>query len=65
MRVGVLWTNLSLRELARRLAELGTPASRRMIRRLLRQLKLGRRTAAEEENHGRGQKRAPEELRLE
>ncbi len=38
MRVGVLWTNLSLRELSRRLIGLGTPASRRTIRRLLRQL---------------------------
>ena len=52
MRVGVLWTNLSLRELARRLAELGTPASRRTIRRLLRQLKLGRRTARKKKTMG-------------
>src|SRR6476659_8565425 len=29
MREGVLWTNLSLRELSRRLVALGTPASRR------------------------------------
>jgi hypothetical protein len=36
MREGVLWTNLSLRELSRRLVALGTPASRRTIRRLLR-----------------------------
>src|SRR3989449_1618485 len=45
MREGVLWTNLSLRELSRRLLALGTPASRRTIRRLLRKLKLGCRTA--------------------
>jgi hypothetical protein len=45
MREGVLWTNLSLRELSRRLIAMGTPASRRTIRRLLKQLKLGRRTA--------------------
>ena len=45
MRAGVLWTNLSLRELSRRLLALGTPASRRTIRRLLRKLKLGQRTA--------------------
>ena len=31
MREGVLWTNLSLRELSRRLVALGTPASRRTI----------------------------------
>src|SRR5882672_7044649 len=36
MREGVLWTNLSLREVSRRLLALGTPASRRTIRRLLR-----------------------------
>lgn len=41
MRVGVLWTNLSLRELSRRLLGMGTPASRRTIRRLLRKLKPG------------------------
>ena len=52
MRVGVLWTNLSLRELQRRLIEMGTPASRRVIRRLLRQLKLGRRTARKKKTMG-------------
>jgi len=52
MRAGVLWTNLSLRELSRRLLELGTPASRRVIRRLLRQFKLGRRTARKKKTMG-------------
>jgi hypothetical protein len=52
MRVGTLWTNLSLRELQRRLIGLGTPASRRVIRRLLRQLKLGRRTARKKKSMG-------------
>ena len=52
MRAGVLWTNLSLRELSRRLAALGTPASRRTIRRLLRQLGLGRRTARKKKTMG-------------
>jgi hypothetical protein len=52
MRTGVLWTNLSLRELSRRLLKLGTPASRRVIRRLLRQLKLGRRTARKKKTMG-------------
>jgi hypothetical protein len=52
MRAGVLWTNLSLRELARRLLALGTPASRRTIRRLLRKLKVGRRTARKKKTLG-------------
>lgn len=52
MRTGVLWTNLSLRELSRRLLELGTPASRRVIRRLLWQFKLGRRTARKKKAMG-------------
>ncbi len=52
MRVGVLWTNLSLRELSRRLLAMGTPASRRTIRRLLRKLKLGRRTARKKKTMG-------------
>ena len=52
MREGVLWTNLSLRELSRRLVALGTPASRRTIRRMLRTLKLGRRTARKKKTMG-------------
>lgn len=52
MRAGVLWTNLSLRELSRRLAAMGTPASRRTIRRLLRKLGLGRRTARKKKTMG-------------
>jgi hypothetical protein len=52
MREGVLWTNLSLRELSRRLVALGTPASRRTIRRLLRKLKRGRRTARKKKTMG-------------
>ena len=52
MREGVLWTNLSLRELSRRLIEMGTPASRRTIRRLLRKLKIGRRTARKKKTMG-------------
>jgi transposase-like protein len=52
MRAGVLWTNLSLRELSRRLLVLGTPASRRTIRRVLRKLKLGRRTARKKKTMG-------------
>jgi Rhodopirellula transposase DDE domain len=52
MRTGVLWTNLSLRELSRRLVALGTPASRRTIRRLLRKLKIGCRTARKKKTMG-------------
>lgn len=52
MRVGTLWTNLSLRELQRRLIEMKTPASRRVIRRLLRQLNVGRRTARKKKSMG-------------
>jgi Rhodopirellula transposase DDE domain len=52
MREGVLWTNLSWRELSRRLIALGTPASRRTVRRLLKKLKLGRRTARKKKTMG-------------
>ena len=51
-RAGVLWTHLSLRELSRRLVALGTPASRRTIRRLLRKRNLGRRTARKKKTMG-------------
>src|SRR5438105_4998570 len=44
MREGVLWTNLSLRELSRRLVAMGTPASRRTIRRLLKKLNIDRKS---------------------
>ena len=52
MRQGVLWTNLSRRELSRRLLAMGTPASRRTIRRLLRKLKVGCRTARKKKSMG-------------
>jgi hypothetical protein len=52
MREGVLWTNLSLRELSRQLLVLGTPASRRTMRRLLRKLHVGRRTARKKKTMG-------------
>jgi len=52
MRVGVLWTNLSLRELSRRLDALGTPAGPRTVRRLLRRLGLGRRPARKKKTMG-------------
>jgi hypothetical protein len=52
MRTGTLWTNLSLRELQRRLADLGTPAGCWAIRRQLRLLKIGRRTARKKKTMG-------------
>jgi hypothetical protein len=52
MRAGVLGTTRSLRELSRRLVALGTPASRRTIRRVLRKLTLGRRTARKKKTMG-------------
>lgn len=45
MREGVLWTNLSVREISRRLAAMGTPASRGVVRQLLRKHRLGQRKA--------------------
>ena len=36
MRDGVLWTNLSRREISCRLAEMGTPTSRHTVRKLLK-----------------------------
>jgi hypothetical protein len=52
MREGVLWTHVSLRERSRRLFALGTPASRRTIRRVLRQRNLGCRTARKKKTMG-------------
>ena len=43
MREGVLWTNLSRRDISRRLAEMGTPASRHTVRKLLKKADLGQR----------------------
>ena len=45
MREGVLWTNLSRCEISRRLREMGTPASRLTVRKLLKQQGLGQRKA--------------------
>lgn len=52
MREGVLWTNLSVREISRRLAEMGTPASRRVVRQLLRTHRLGQRKARKKKSLG-------------
>src|SRR4029453_5407413 len=52
MREGVLWTNLSLRELSGRLVALAPPPGRRTIRWLLSKLKVGRRTARKKKTMG-------------
>jgi Rhodopirellula transposase DDE domain len=52
LREGVLWTTLSLREVSRRLVAMGTPARRRTIRRLLKKLNIGCRTARQKKTMG-------------
>lgn len=52
MRQGVLWTNLSRREISRRLREMGTPASRHVVRKLLIKSGMGQRTARKKKSMG-------------
>lgn len=52
MREGVLWTNLSRREISRRLREMGTPAGRHVVRKLLKKSGLGQRTARKKKSMG-------------
>ncbi len=52
MREGVLWTNLSRREISRRLAELGTPASRHTVRKLMKKHGLGQRKVRKKKSLG-------------
>jgi hypothetical protein len=52
MREGVLWTNLSRREISRRLAQMGTPASRHVVRKLLKKSHLGQRKACKKKSMG-------------
>ena len=52
MREGVLWTNLSRREISRRLKEMGTPASRHTVRKLLKKLGLGQRKVRKKKSLG-------------
>ena len=52
MREGVLWTNLSRREISRRLAEMGTSASRHVVRKLLKKHGLGQRKACKKKSMG-------------
>ena len=52
MREGVLWTNLSRREISRRLAESGTPASRHTVRKLMKRHGLGQRKVRKKKTLG-------------
>ncbi len=52
MREGVLWTNLSRREISRRLAAMGTPASRHTLRKLLKRQGLGQRKVRKKKSLG-------------
>lgn len=45
MRQGVLWTNLSHREISRSLDQMATPASRHVVPKLLKKHGLGQRKA--------------------
>ena len=53
MRAEVKWTNLSRRQIARRLKEMGTPASRNVVSRLLRKHGYRRRKALKKTTMGR------------
>lgn len=46
MRLGVLWTNLSRRQIAARVTELGTAVSRHVVSQLLRKHRYRRRKAS-------------------
>jgi Rhodopirellula transposase DDE domain len=52
MREGALWTDLSRCEISRRLVEMGTPASRHIVRKLLRKNGLGQRKARKKKSLG-------------
>lgn len=52
MREGVLWTNLSRREISRRLAEMGTPASPHTVRKLMKKHGLGQRKVRKKKSLG-------------
>jgi hypothetical protein len=52
MRKNVLWTNLSQREISRQLSERGTPASRKVIKKLLQKHKMGQRKILKKKSMG-------------
>jgi hypothetical protein len=51
-REGVMWTNLWRREISGRLREMGTPASRHVVRKLLKKSGMGQRTARKKKPMG-------------
>ncbi|MCC7084925.1 MAG: hypothetical protein IT427_07950, partial [Pirellulales bacterium] len=53
LRADVKWTNLSRRQISRRLGERGTPAGRRVVSRLLREHGYRRRQAQKKKTMGR------------
>jgi len=57
MRPDVLWTNLSKEEIARRLKDMGTPASPKVVQQLLDQHDIGQRKALKSEPMGQHQDR--------
>ena len=52
MREGVLWTNLSRCEISRRLRDMGTPASRHTVRKLMKKHGLGQRKVRKKKSMG-------------
>jgi hypothetical protein len=52
MREGVLWTNLSHREISRRLKGMGTPANRHTVRKLMKKHGLGQRKVRKKKSLG-------------
>jgi hypothetical protein len=52
MRIEVRWTNLSRRQIARRMAELGTPVSRHIVSQLLRKHRFRKRKAQKRKTMG-------------
>lgn len=52
MREGVLWTNLSLREICRKLKEIGTSTSKHQVRKLLKKHNLGQRKTRKKNSMG-------------
>jgi hypothetical protein len=52
MREQVLWTHRSRREISRRLAEMGSPASRHTLRKLMKKHGLGQRKVRKKKSMG-------------
>lgn len=52
MRQGVMWTNLSQCEISRKLAEMGTPAHRKIVKALLKKHQIGQRKVQKKKSMG-------------